>query len=103
MAFSIDNFAPIGNSSKPLSGFGGTLVGAPSVWSFATNDLLTEVRADGYFNGAVRHVNQGDLIYAVCDTDGTAAPTLLYVAEVDKTAGTVDVADGTSISVTDTD
>jgi len=104
MAFSIDNFAPVGNTSKPLTGFGtATLKGAPSVWSFATNDLLTVVRVDEYFNSVAQMLNVGDLIYAVCDTDGTPAPTLLYVNAVDKAAGTVDVADGTAISVTDTD
>lgn len=104
MAFAIANFAAVGNTSKPLTGFGtSSLVGAPSVWAYATNDTVADVNTASYFDGAVRHVNQGDLIYAVCDTDGTPAPVLLYVNSVDKSAGTVDVADGTTISVTDTD
>lgn len=104
MAYSKDNLAPVGNSSKPLSGFGtANLKGAPSVWSYATNDTIADVNTAGYFNDAVRLLNAGDLIYSVCDTDGTPAPALLFVNAVDKSAGTVDVADGTTISVTDTD
>ena len=102
MAFSISNFAPVGNTSKPLTGFGtATLKGAPSVWSFATNDTLATVNTAGYFNGASKHLNVGDLIYGVCDTDGTPAPALFYVNA--NAAGVVDVADGTVVSVTDTD
>ena len=104
MTFAIANFAPVGNTSKPLTGFGtATLKGAPSVFSYATNDTLATVNTAGYFNGAVRHLNTGDLVYAVCDTDGTPAPALFFVNAVDKSAGTVDVADGTTVSVTDTD
>lgn len=104
MTFAIANFAPVGNTSKPLTGFGtSSLKGAPSVFSYATNDTQADVNTAGYFNGAVRHLNTGDLIYAVCDTDGTPAPVLLFVNAVDKSAGTVDVADGTAVSVTDTD
>lgn len=102
MTFDIANFAPVGNTSKPLTGFGtATLKGAPSVWSFATNDTLATVNTAGYFNGAAKHLNVGDLIYGVCDTDGTPAPALFYVNANDGT--TVDVADGTTVSVTDTD
>ena len=102
MTFSITNFAPVGNTSKPLTGFGtATLKGAPSVWSFATNDTLATVNTAGYFNDASKHLNVGDLIYGVCDTDGTPAPALFYVNA--NASGVVDVADGTTVSVTDTD
>lgn len=102
MTFDITNFAPVGNTSKPLTGFGtATLKGAPSVWSFATNDTLATVNTAGYFNDVAKHVNIGDLIYGVCDTDGTPAPALFYVNA--NALGVVDVADGTVVSVTDTD
>lgn len=104
MTFAIANFAPGGNTSKPLTGAGtATLKGAPSFWAYATNDTVADVNTAGYFNGAVRHVNLGDFIFASCDLDGTPAPVILYVNSVDKSAGTVDVTDGTTISVTDTD
>lgn len=105
MTFAIANFAPVGQTSKPLTGVGTTsLKGAPSVWSYATADAVNTVSAAGYFNDAVRHLNVGDLIYAVCGagSGGTPAPRLFYVNAVDKSAGTVDVADGTGVSVTDT-
>ena len=102
MAFSISNLAPVGNTSKPLSGFGtATLKGAPSVWSYATNDTLATLNTAGYFNGVAKHLGVGDLIYCVCDTDGTPTPALFYVNA--NSGSVVDVADGTVVSVTDTD
>ena len=104
MTFALTNFAPAGNTAKPLKGAGtATITGAPSIWSYATNDTVATVRAANYFAGVVSHLNQGDWILASCDLDGTPAPAIFYVNAVDKSAGTVDVTDGTAISVTDTD
>nr|DAU13499.1 MAG TPA: hypothetical protein [Caudoviricetes sp.] len=105
MSFNIANFAPVGNSSKPVSGLGtATLKGAPSIWSYITADAVNTVSAANYFNDASRHLNAGDLIYTVCGagSGGTPAPRLFYVNSVNKTTGAVDVADGTAVSVTDT-
>lgn len=106
MTFALANFAPGGQTSKPLSGFGtATLKGAPSLWMYATADTIADVNDAGYFNDAVRHLNAGDFILATCGAGngGTPAPVILFVNAVDKTAGTVDVSDGTTVSVTDTD
>lgn len=103
MTFAIANFAPVGNSSKPLSGVGtATLKGAPSIWSYVSADAINTITAAGYFNGVAKHVNVGDLIYVLAGagSGGTPAPRLVYVNANDGT--TVDVADGTAISVTDT-
>ena len=102
MALDTANFAPAGNQSKPLSGAGtATLKGAPSIWTYATNDTLADVNTSGYFNDLTSTLNVGDFIYAACDLDGTPAPAILYV--VSNTGGVVDVADGTAITTTDTD
>lgn len=105
MTFNIDNFAPVGNTSKPLSGVGTTtLKGAPSVFSYATADAVNTVTAANYFAGAIRHLNQGDLIYALCvaGSGGTPVAKLLYVVSIDKSAGTIDVSDGNTVDATDT-
>lgn len=105
MAFDIDNFAPVGQTSKPLTGVGtATLKGAPSVWSFATADAVNTVTAANYFAGAIRHLNLGDFIYALCvaGSGGTPVAKLLYVVSIDKSAGTIDVSDGNTVSATDT-
>lgn len=102
MTFAVANFAPGGNQSKPLSGAGtATLKGAPSIWTYATNDTVAVARSSGYFNDLSSTLNVGDFIFASCDLDGTPAPVLFYV--VSNTGGVVDVADGTAISTTDTD
>jgi hypothetical protein len=110
MAFNIANLAPVGNSSKPLSGVGTTeLKGAPSIWSYATADVAADVNTAGYFNGGVANggaynlLNPGDMIYALCGagSGGTLAPTLFVV--LSKSAGVLDVNNGTAQSISDSD
>lgn len=104
MPFNKDNFAPIGNSSKPLTGVGTTsLKGAPSVWSYATADTKATVDTADYFLAVKDLLNVGDLIYAVtgAGSGGTLAAALLVVNA--KTATSIDVVDGTAITMTDTD
>lgn len=103
MTFAIANFAPVGNTSKPFKGAGtSTLTGAPSIWSYGTADAVNTVSAAGYFNDLANIVNKGDIIIATCGagSGGTLAPRLFFVNANNGT--TVDVADGTAISVTDT-
>lgn len=105
MTFALANFAPAGNTSKPLTGVGtATLRGAPGIHTYVTADAVNTVSAADYFAEIVSLLNTGDLIYAVCGagSGGTPAPRLFYVNAVDRSAGTVDIADGTAITVTDT-
>lgn len=101
MAFDIANFAPMGNVSKRLSGQGtATLKGAPTMWCYASNDVIATLIAAGYFNDVANMVAVGDLIYCVIDTDGTLALSFLPV--LSNAAGVVDVGDGLVVPVTDT-
>ncbi len=104
MAFILANFAPVGNTSKPLSGVGTqNLKGAPSIWSYATADTKATADTAGYFNAASKLLNVGDLIYCLSEagSGGTLAAALLVVNS--NTGGVVDVVDGTAITMTDTD
>lgn len=104
MAFALANFAPVGNTSKPLSGVGTqNLKGAPSIWSYATPDTKATVDTAGYFNSISKLVQVGDLIYVLsgAGSGGTLAGTLLIVNQ--NSGGVVDVNDGTAITMTDTD
>lgn len=104
MTFALENFAPVGNTSKPLSGVGTTsLKGAPSVWSYATADTLATVNTSGYFNSVASLLKVGDLILGLtgAGSGGTLAQALFTVVSNDGT--TVDVADGTAITQTDSD
>jgi len=106
MTFAIANFAPLGNTSKPLAGVGtATLTGAPSMWSYATADTAATVDTEGYFNDTAQMVNVGDLIQVVsgAGSGGTLVVTLMIVNAVNKATGVVDVSDGTAISATDSD
>lgn len=104
MAFDIANLAPVGNTSKPLSGVGTTtLKGAPTIWSYATADTLADLNTSGYFNSADDLLKKGDLIIALtgAGSGGTLAQALVTV--VSNASGVVDVADGTAITQTDSD
>lgn len=104
MAFDITNLAPVGNTSKPLSGVGtATLKGAPTVWSYVTADTLATVNTANYFDTAVDILRKGDLVLVLsgAGSGGTLAQGLATVVDNDGTH--VDVADGTAITQTDTD
>lgn len=71
------------------------------LWHYKTNDLATDVDTAGYFNGASRYVQVGDVIIAHVDADGT--PAFGQFAVVSNAAGVVDVANMVSLSGADTD
>ena len=74
---------------------------APAIHCYTTIDTQAEVNTAGYFNGLSSILRVGDLIYAACDTDGTAG--YFFFPVLSNAAGVVDVADGLAIGVTDTD
>ena len=73
--------------------------GAHSLRFYDSTDAKTVVRASGYFNDAASMLNVGDAIF-VLDSD---APTLSVSLVLSNTGSVVDIADGTAITVTDTD
>ena len=104
MALDKANFAPIGNTSKPLSGVGSTtLKGAPSVWSYATSDAQAAVNTSGYFNDLSTILSVGDLIYGLTGAgSGGTLDSDLYVV-LSNASGVVDVSNGENITQSDTD
>ena len=93
MAFARANWSPIGGQSKK-----GT---APNIWSYKTTDAKTAVDGAGYFNAVSGDVSIGDLIYSFASTGGTA--TASHHVVLSNAAGVVDVGDGVTIAVTDSD
>ena len=73
--------------------------GGYNMWYYSSTDALSVVRASGYFNDAAGMMNVGDLVI-VYDSD---APTIALSVVLSNTGSVVDIADGTSITVTDTD
>jgi len=73
--------------------------GGHSLWFYDSTDAMTAVRASGYFNDAASMLNVGDAIF-VLDSD---APTLSVSLVLSNTGSVVDIADGTAITVSDSD
>ena len=73
--------------------------GGHSLWFYDSTDAMSVVRASGYFNSAASMLNVGDAIF-VLDSD---APALSVSLVLSNDGSVVDIADGTAITVTDTD
>jgi len=91
MAFSRDNFGPIGNVSKRGN--------APVMWGYKSADLIATVNTSGYFDSVADLVTVGDMIYCY----DTATPTASLVIVLSNASGVVDVSDGQAITVADAD
>lgn len=100
MAFDIANFGPLGGQSRRGK--------APMWWTYTTTDAHTAVDAAGYFNGGVayagvyNHLEIGDVIYVCVTSTGSLSTAGVHIVK-DKASGTVDVANVTAFTVTDSD
>lgn len=72
---------------------------APSIYTYKSADTQATVNTAGYFNSLASILKVGDIIF-IYDTT-TPSLVLSYVNANDGT--TVDIADGTTVSATDTD
>ena len=93
MAFSSTGFNTIGGQSKAGN--------APSIYTYASTDAQSVIRASGYFNSVASILKVGDLIFCYSATGGTPVMSTAYV--VSNASGVVDVNDGTTLANTDTD
>jgi hypothetical protein len=91
MAYAQSGLQPIGGQSKAGN--------APQMWSYKSADAIADVNTEGYFNDASDVLKVGDLIY-VYDSN---TPTANLVVVLSNTSGVVDVSNGESISVSDSD
>ena len=91
MAYAVAGLQPIGGQAKAGN--------APQMWSYTSADAIATVNTSGYFNDAADLLKVGDLIYVY----DSATPTASLVVVLSNTGTVVDVSDGTSLSVADTD
>ncbi len=91
MAFNKDGFATIAASKAG---------NAPSIYSYKTADTQATVNTVSYFDSIASLLKVGDIIFVYDST--TPSLVLTYVNAV-SSAGVVDIADGTTVSATDTD
>lgn len=72
---------------------------APSIYTYKSADTQATINTAGYFNSLASILKVGDVIF-IYDTT-TPSLVISYVNANDGT--TVDIADGTTVSATDTD
>ena len=72
---------------------------APSMYLYKTADTQATVNTSGYFNSISSLLNVGDIIFVY----DTTTPSLVLTYVNSNSSGVVDIADGTTVSATDTD
>jgi hypothetical protein len=73
---------------------------APSMYLYKTADTQATVNTSGYFNAISSMVKIGDIIFVY---DTTTPSLVLTYVRANSAAGVVDIADGTTVSATNTD
>lgn len=72
---------------------------APSMYLYKTADTQATVNSSGYFNSLSSMLVVGDIIFVY----DTTTPSLVLTYVNSNSSGVVDIADGTTVSATDTD
>ena len=72
---------------------------APSLYTYTSADAIATVNTSGYFNDLSDTLAVGDIIF-VHDSN---TPTLSIVMVASNASGVVDVTDGTTVAMTDSD
>jgi hypothetical protein len=91
MAFAMTGLTAIGQSKRG---------NAPGLFLYKTADTQATVNTAGYFNSIASLLTVGDVI---CVYDSTTPSLVITYVNAVSAAGVVDIADGTTISATDTD
>lgn len=71
----------------------------PSMYLYKTADTQATVNTAGYFNTLANVLEVGDIIFVYDST----TPSLVITYVNANSSGVVDIADGTTVSATDTD
>ena len=90
MAFSKDGLNVIGAAKSG---------NAPSMYTYTSADAITAVRVEGYFNDLSDTLAVGDVIFV----HDSATPTMSIAMVLSNASGVVDISDGTTVAMTDTD
>jgi len=91
MAFDRDGLARMGSANT----------NAPAMWSYTTTDAIATVNTSGYFDSASAELAVNDYIFCVTSTGTTAVHS--HVIVLTNASGVVDVSNGVTIAVTDSD
>jgi hypothetical protein len=72
---------------------------APSLYSYKSADTQATINSSGYFDSLSTLLKVGDVIFVYDST----TPSLVITYVNSNSSGVVDIADGTTVSATDTD
>jgi hypothetical protein len=72
---------------------------APSLYSYKSADTQATINTSGYFDSLSTLLKVGDVIFVYDST----TPSLVITYVNSNSSGVVDIADGTTVSATDTD
>lgn len=72
---------------------------APSVYTYTSGDAIATVNTSGYFDDLSDTLAVGDIIFV----HDSATPTMSIVMVASNSSGVVDVTDGTTVAMTDSD
>ena len=72
---------------------------APSLYSYKSADTQATINTSGYFSSLTTLLAVGDVIFVYDST----TPSLVITYVNSNASGVVDIADGTTVSATDTD
>ena len=76
---------------------------APCMWAYKSEDAMTSVRAAGYIADAkFAGMKVGDIVHVITVNSSNVVQTVYVTVVMSFTAGAADLADGTSITVTNT-
>ena len=90
MAFSSTGWNVIGAAKKG---------NAPSMYTYTSADAIATVNTEGYFNDLSDTLAVGDVIFV----HDSATPTMSIAMVLSNASGVVDISDGTTVAMTDTD
>lgn len=90
MAFSSTGLVTVASSKRG---------NGPSMYLYKTADTQATVNSSGYFNSLASMLEVGDIIFVY----DTTTPSLVITYVNGNTGTVVDIADGTTVSATDTD
>jgi hypothetical protein len=102
MAYTPDTLATIGQTGQMLRSAPATNPSVMRYWTYKSEDAMATIRAAGYISDAAsRNMSVGDVVFA--ETTVAGVPSTLYITAVMAiTSGAADLADGTSITLTNT-
>ena len=77
---------------------------APCMWAYKSEDAMTTVRVAGYFaDGKFAGMKVGDIIYVIQVNSSNVVQAVTHSVVLSFSSGAADIANGTAMTITDSD